>query len=142
MWMSRRATFQIALLGLALSACRTGVAGSYELDLEETKGCVAKSALDSPDDADMKESTIKLLEQTRVAVVLDPAGKMTSTTTLTGEGSPTPQVRVGTWKQDGQRVLVKVTGLADTVCDVDGQRLRCQKPTPGTLFSNYVLVRK
>jgi hypothetical protein len=142
MWNSRRVSFRIALLGLGLSACRTGVAGHYELDLVETKICVAKSALDNPDDADMKQDTIELLEKTSVDVALDPAGKMTSTTTLTGEGSPTPQVSEGTWKLEGQRVLLTVRGVADTKCDVEGERLRCQKPTPGTLFSNYVLVRK
>lgn len=142
MWMSRAAVFRIASLGLGLSACRTGVAGSYELDVEQTKVCVAQSALANPDDADMKDGTIKLLESTRVDLVLDPAGKMTSTTTLTGEASPTPQVREGTWKLDGERVRIMVNGSADTRCDLDGPRLRCEKPTPGTLFSNYVLVRR
>lgn len=142
MWMSCSATFRIALLGLGLGACASGVAGRYELDLEETKACVAKAAVDEPGDADMKSSTIQLLESTRLELLLEPAGKMTSTTSLTGEGAPTPQVREGTWRRDGTRVLLRLNGVADTRCDIDGPRLRCEKPTPGTLFSRYVLVRK
>jgi hypothetical protein len=139
MWMSRRASFRIVLLGLGLSACHSGVAGRYELDLEQTKVCVAKAAVGN---SNVWDSAITLLEQTRVDIVLDPTGKMTSTISLTAPGSPAPHVSAGHWKLDGKRVLIKMADVADTLCDVDGQRLRCQKPTPGTLFSNYVLVRK
>jgi hypothetical protein len=139
---ARLPAFQIVGLGLGLSACRSGIAGRYELDLEETKICVSKAALDNPEDAHMKDGTIKLLEATRVDMLLDEAGKMSSTTILTAEGPPTPQKRDGTWKADGKRVIIKVDGGADTLCDVDGQRLRCKKPALYKLFSNYVLLRK
>ncbi len=142
MRISRLAAFQIVACGLALSACRTGVPGHYELDVEQTKICVAKSALDNPDDAEMKEGTIKLMDATRLDMLLDESGMMTSTTVVTGPGSPAPQTRDGTWKLDGKRVVIKVTGVADTLCEIDGKRLRCQKPSPGTLYSNYVLVKK
>jgi len=138
---SHRAAFHIALLGLGVGACRSGVAGSYELDVEMTKACVAKAAVDDPDDAAMKKGTIELLSSTRVQLRLEPSGKMTSTISLTGEGAPTPQAREGTWQLEGKRVLLRVKGTADTRCDIEGPRLRCQKPTSGALFSSYVLVR-
>lgn len=142
MWMSRQHGFQIVLLGLGLSACRTGVAGRYELDIEETKACVAKAAVDNPDEAKMKDATIELMAKTRVEMHLEAGGKMTSTTVLTGPEALQPRSHTGTWKMDGARVVIQVNDVDDTRCDVDGKRLRCTKPSPGTLYSNYVLVKK
>jgi hypothetical protein len=142
MWMSRHHGFQIVLLGLGLSACRTGVVGRYELDVEETKVCVAKSALENPDDAAMKEGTIQLMEKTRLDMHLEEGGKMTATTVITGPEAFQPQSSSGSWRMDGKRVVIRVKEAADTHCDVDGKRLRCTKPSPGTLYSNYVLVKK
>lgn len=142
MWMSRHHCFQIVLLGLGLSACRTGVAGRYELDIEETKACVAKAAVDNPEEAKMKDATIELMAKTRVEMQLEDGGKMTSTTTLTGPEAPPPRAHSGSWKMDGKSVLIQVPEVDDTRCEVDGKRLRCTKPSPGTLYSNYVLVKK
>ena len=142
MWLSRHQCFRIVLLGLGLSACRGGVAGRYELDIEETKVCVAKAAVDNPEEAKMKDATIELMARTRVDLQLEDGGKMTSTTVLNGPESAQPQTRTGTWRMDGKRVVIKVADVDDTHCDVDGKRLRCTKPSPGTLYSNYVLVKK
>jgi len=90
----------------------------------------------------MRDSTIKLLQTTNVDVLLEEGGKMTSTTTFSGPEAFAPQKTVGTWKLDDKRVLIQVKGIPDTTCEVDGKRLRCHKPTPNTLFSDYVLVRK
>ncbi len=138
-WLAR---FQIVAVGLALSGCRTSVAGHYQLDLEETKRCVDKAAVDNPEDAHMKDGTVKLLAATALDMELNQAGKMLSTTTLTSASPPSAQRRDGTWKLEGTQVKIKVEGEADTICDVDGSRLRCQKPVLYTLFSHYVLVRK
>ncbi len=136
------ARFRIVGVGLALLGCRTSVVGHYRLDLEETKHCVAKAAVDNPEDAQMKDGTIKLLEATDLDLELNAAGKMPSTTTLTSAGAAQTQQRQGTWKLDGKRVAIAVEDEKDTICDVDGSRLRCTKPDAATLFSRYVLVRK
>ena len=142
MWMSRHHGFRIVLLGLGLSACRGGVAGRYELDIEETKVCVAKAAVDNPEEASMKDATIELMAKTRLDMHLEDGGKMTSSMVVTGPESPPPRTHSGSWKMDGKRVVIQVSGIDDTRCDVDGKRLRCTKPSPGTLFSSYVLVKK
>ena len=128
-------------LGLCLCACRSSVAGRYELDLEETKACVAKAKLDDPEEAQMRDETIKLLAITTVDVLLDASGKLQSTTELKGH-APRAQKSQGTWRADGQRVIMKVEGEGDTSCAVDGQRLRCEKPKRNKLLTSYVLVRK
>ena len=138
---SRLTAFRIVCLGLALSACRTPVAGRYELDQEETKTCVAKAKLDDPEEAEMRDETIKLLALTTVDVLLDESGKLQSTTQLTGP-APRAQHSHGTWRADGERVLMKVEGEGDTWCAVDGPRLRCEKPKRNKLLTSYVLVRQ
>lgn len=138
-WLAR---FQIAGVSLALIACRTSVAGHYQLDLEETKRCVEKAAVANPEDAQMKDGTLKMLSATNLDLELNETGKMLSTTTFSLEGTPRTQSRNGTWKLDGKRVAIAVDGEKDTSCDVDGKRLRCAKPDALTLFSHYVLVRK
>lgn len=141
---ARLAACQLVCCGLALSACRTSIPGRYELDLEQTKACVDQAALDNPADANKKDETIKMLEATTVDVLLDEAGKMSSSTLLKDDGPPMPQKRGGTWQADadGKRIVIKVEHEEDTVCAVDGTRLRCKKPMLYKLFSNYVLVRK
>jgi hypothetical protein len=37
---------------------------------------------------------------------------------------------------------MKVEGEGDTSCEVEGPRLRCQKPKPNKLLTSYVLVRQ
>ena len=141
MGISRLTAFRIVCLGLGLGACRTSVAGRYELDLEETKACVAKAKLDDPEEADMRDETIKLLAMTTVDVRLDPSGNLQSITQLQGH-APRAQKSQGTWRADGQRVIMKVDGEGDTSCQVDGSRLRCEKPKRNKLLTSYVLVRK
>jgi hypothetical protein len=126
MGISRLAAFRIVCLGLGLGACRTSVAGRYELDLEETKACVAKAKVDDREEAEMRDETIKVLALTSVDVSLDESGQLESTTP----------------RADGQRVIMKVEGEGDTTCTVDGPRLRCEKPKRNQLLTSYVLVRQ
>jgi hypothetical protein len=128
-------------LGLGLAACRTPVAGRYELDLEETKACVAKAKLDDPEEVEMRDETIKLLALTTVDVLLDESGELQSTTQLQGP-APRAQKSQGTWRADGQRVIMKVAGEGDTSCAIDGPRLRCEKPKRNKLLTHYVLMRQ
>ena len=139
---TRLARFWIVGVGVGLIGCRTSVAGHYRLDLEDTKRCVEKAAVANPEDAGMKEGTIKMLSATDLDLELNAAGKMVSTTTLSFDGSRRSQVRNGAWRMDGKRVTITVEDEKDTTCDVDGTRLRCTKPDALTLFSHYVLVRK
>ena len=141
MGISRLTAFRIVCLGLGLSGCRTSVAGRYQLDLEETKACVAKAKLDDPEEAEMRDETIKLLALTTVDVLLDESGQLQSTTQLQGH-APRAQQSHGTWRADGERVLMKVDGEGDTSCTVDGPRLRCEKPKRNQLLASYVLVRR
>ena len=141
MGISRLTAFRIACLGLGLGACRTSVAGRYQLDLEATKACVAKAELDDPEDAEMRDETIKLLALTTVDILLDESGQLQSTTQLTGP-APRVQKSQGTWRDDGRRVIMKVEGEGDTSCEVEGPRLRCQKPKRHKLLTSYVLVRQ
>jgi hypothetical protein len=141
MGISRLAAFRIVCLGLGLGACRTSVAGRYELDLEETKACVAKAKVDDREEAEMRDETIKVLALTSVDVSLDESGQLESTTQLTGP-APRVQKSKGTWRADGQRVIMKVEGEGDTTCTVDGPRLRCEKPKRNQLLTSYVLVRQ
>jgi hypothetical protein len=127
-------------LALGLSSCRTSVAGRYELDLEQTKACVANAELDD-EEAQMRDETINLLALTSVDVLLDESGRLQSTTQLTGP-APRAQKSQGTWRADGERVLMKVEGEGETSCAVDGSRLRCEKPKRNQLLTNYVLVRR
>ena len=141
MGISRLSAFLIVCLGLGLGACRTSVAGRYELDLEATKAGVARAELDDPEEAEMRGETIKLLALTTVDVQLDESGHLLSTTQL---GGPAPRVQKsqGTWQVDGRRVIMKVEGEGDTSCEVEGPRLRCQKPKRNKLLTSYVLVRQ
>jgi hypothetical protein len=141
MGISRRTAFQIACLGLGLGACRTSVAGRYELDLEATKVCVANAKLDDPEEAQMRDETIKLLALTTVDVLLGDSGQLQSTTQLNGP-APRTQISRGTWRADGKRLIMKLEGEGDTSCEVDGPRLRCEKPKPNQLLTSYVLVRQ
>ena|GEM_PF-6205655 len=143
MGISRRTAFAIVCSGLCLClcACRRSVAGRYQLDLEETKACVAKAELDDPEEAQMRDETIKLLALTTVDVSLDESGKLESTAQLRGH-APRAQKSQGTWRADGTRVIMKVEGEGDTSCEVDGPRLRCEKPRRNKLLTSYVLVRK
>ena len=141
MGISRLTAFRIVCLGLGLGACRTSPAGRYELDVEETKECVANAKLDDPEEVEMRDETIKLLAMTTVDVLLDPSGKLQSTSQLQGH-APRAQKSQGTWLLDGKRLLMKVEGEGDTSCQVDGSRLRCEKPKRSKLLTSYVLVRK
>lgn len=141
MGISRRTAFRIVCWSLGLSACRSSVAGRYELDLEQTKACVASAKLDDPEEAQMRDETIKLLALTTVDVLLDESGKLESTAQLQGH-APRTQKSQGTWRADGARVIMKVAGEGDTSCTVDGPRLRCEKPKRNKLLTSYVLVRK
>jgi hypothetical protein len=136
-----RARLQIVGVGLVLFGCRTSVAGHYRLDLEETKLCVAAAVVDDPKVAEMKAETIRMLAATDLDLELNGTGKMLSNTTYKGP-PPQQQSRSGTWKLDGKRVKIAVEDEPDTICEVDGNRLRCTKPDAATLFSRYVLVRK
>jgi hypothetical protein len=125
-----------------LCGCHTRVDGEYQLDLEQTKECVAKTAATDPEEGKGKEQAIKVLEATRVSLRLEPDGKLLSTTVLSMDGPPLTSKTSGTWKLDGKRVIFKVQGDADTFCDIDASRLRCQKQTDLKLYGHYVLVRK
>ena len=141
MELTRRAHGFVLVAGLVLSGCHTRVDGVYRLDLEQTKQCVEKTAAADAEAGQLKDQTIKLLEATQVELRLDPDGKLLSTTVLSSAGPATAKTS-GTWQVDGKRVTFKVPGDADTSCDVDGDRLRCEKQTANKLFGHYVLVRK
>ena len=141
MGISRLSAFLIVCLGLGLGACRTSVGGRYELDVEATKACVARAELDEPEEAEMRGETIKLLALTTVDVRLDESGHLQSTTQLAGP-APRVQKSQGTWQVDGGRVIMKIEGEGDTSCEVDGPRLRCEKPKRNELLTSYVLVRQ
>jgi hypothetical protein len=131
----------IALALLAMG-CRTKVAGDYELDLEETKKAVVKSAAENPEDAPMKDATLKMYSAMRLLVTLHEDGKMTSRTSLAMPDAPPGEGRQdGTWKLDQGRVVISVTD-GDTVCQVDAQRLRCAREAYNKLQGSYVLRRK
>jgi hypothetical protein len=142
MELSRRVQGLVLVACLVLSGCNSRVDGDYQLDLEQTKACVAKSAAADPEAGKHKDEVIKLLDATQVSIRLDPSGKMLSTTVLTVRGGPSTSKTSGTWKLDGKRVTIKVKDDPDTLCDVDGPRLRCQRATDQKLFGSYVLVHK
>ena len=142
MELSRLALGLALVGGLVQSGCRSRVDGDYQLDLEQTKACVAKSAAAYPEDGQHKDQALKMLDATTVSIRLDQSGKMLSTTVLSLAGTPSTSKTSGTWKLDGKRVTIKVPEDSDTFCDVDGSRLRCQKEAYNKLFGSYVLVRK
>ena len=142
MELSRRAQGLVLVAGLVLSGCHTRVDGDYQLDLEQTKECVAKNAAANPEDGKGRDQAIKMLDATQVNIRLEEGGKMLSTTVVTVGGQPSTAKTSGTWKLDGKRVTIKVQDDSDTFCDVDGKRLRCQKEAYNKLFGSYVLVRK
>lgn len=134
------ASIALALLAMA---CRTSVAGEYTLDLDETKKAVDISAKENPEDAPLKDGTIKLLSATELDVTLGEDGKMSSRTRLSVPGSPSSdQKQQGTWKLENGRVVIKVEDELDTLCEVDGKRLRCAKERAYKLYGRYVLRRK
>lgn len=134
------ASIALAPLGMG---CRTSVAGDYELDLEETKKAVDKSAAENPDDAPQKDAVIKMLSATQLEITLEEGGKMISHVRLSAPGVPAAdQKRQGTWKLDNGRVVIKTDDDSDTHCDVDGKRLRCAKDQDYKLYGRYVLRRK
>lgn len=142
MELSRLGQGLIVVAGVALSGCQTHVEGDYQLDLEQTKECLAKTAAADAEAGKQKDQTLKLLESTQLTIRLDPSGKMLSTTVLTLAGAQQTSKTSGTWKLDGKRVTFKVEDDADTLCEVDGKRLRCHRDADQKLLANYVLIRK
>lgn len=131
-----------AAFALTAIGCRTSVAGEYELDFEETKKAVDISAAEHPEEANMKEATLKMLSATRLTMTFADDGKLTSVASLSMPGAPPGETKqTGTWKLDQGRVVIKA-GDSDTVCEVDGKRLRCGKDTYNKLQGRYVLRRK
>jgi len=146
-------SFRLLVVSFGLLACQQKVPGSYELDFEETKRAVLATLEANPAEQPRLDETLKMLRATRLTIRLLDGGKMETTTELTDHSVPTPPPRVGTWKQEGTKVTLALSvGAAealhrhekqpDTLCSVDGKRLRCVAPLPEKLFQNYVLVRK
>ena len=142
MELSRLAPCLALMACLIQSGCRSRVDGNYQLDLEQTKACVAKSAAADPEAGKHKDEAIKMLESTQVEIRLQPDGKMLSTTTVSMKGAPSTSKVSGTWKLEGEHITIKVPDDADTVCDIDGSRLRCHRAASQKLFESYVLLRK
>jgi hypothetical protein len=142
MELSRKAQCLVLMACLVQSGCHSRVDGEYQLDLEQTKECVAKSAAADADAGKHKDEALKMLEATEVDIRLQPDGKMLSTTIVSMKSAPSSMKVSGTWKLDGKHVTIKVPDDADTVCDVDGSRLRCHRTADSKLFESYVLVRK
>jgi hypothetical protein len=143
----------LTLLACAsLLGCQAKIPGNYELDFEETKREVLKTAEANPAERERQKDVLAMLQATRLTVRLLEGGKMETATVLTDKSADTPPPRSGWWKQDGKKVVMAIHNTdpdaaahgkdPDTSCDVDGKRLRCFKPMSQKLFENYVLVRK
>jgi len=142
MELSRAVHGSVLVACWVLAGCHTRVDGDYQLDLEQTKECVAKAALADPEEGKGKDGVIKMLEATELTLRLEPGGKLLSTTVLKLDGQSSTSKTAGAWKLDGKRVTFKVADDLDTLCDVDGSRLRCQKESYNKLYGRYVLVKK
>lgn len=134
------AAFRIVAAALALSGCQRSPAGRYQLDLAETTTCVEQAVRAHPEDASAKDATLKMLREMRVEVLLDAGGKLESTTVLAA--GQAPKTLAGSWELHDKRVTVTVQGEVDSLCELDGKRLRCKKTVPYGLFTDYVLVRE
>jgi len=143
----------LLVVSFGLLACQPKVPGSYELDFEETKRAVLATAEAYPAERPRLDETLKMLRATRLTVRLLDGGKMETTTELIDRSLPTPPLRLGAWTREGTKVTLALSVDAseamhghekepDTLCSVDGKRLRCIAPLPNKLFQNYVLVRK
>lgn len=145
-------SFRLLLVSCGLLACQPKVPGSYELDFEETKRAVLATAEANPAEQPRLDETLKMLRATRLSIRLLDGGKMETTTELIDRSAPTPAPRVGSWKHEGAKVTLALVDAdaamhghekePDTLCKIDGKRLRCTAPLPDKLFQNYVLVRK
>jgi hypothetical protein len=126
-----------------LLGCQSSIEGEYGLDFEQTKVEVEKNAIENPEDAPRKDAVLRLLQNTELDFELTKDGKVRSTTQLTTEDKQrTKSEKQGTWKRDGERIVIAVPSSPDTTCSVDGKRLRCSLDNYDKLYSRYVLAKK
>lgn len=131
------------LCAAGLLGCQSSVEGEYRLDFEQTKLEVEKNAAESPEDAPRKDAVLRMLQNTDLSFELAKGGKLRSSTQLTSDGvKRTMNEKQGTWKRDGERVVISEPSSPDTTCSVDGKRLRCSTENYDKLYSRYVLTRK
>lgn len=141
---SRLDRFSLACVALVLmgTGCRTSVVGHYGLDLDETKLAVAQSAAEHHEDAKNTQSALQILTTADIDVALDETGKMSTRSVLTLPGTGKSETKqAGTWKLTDKRLVI-TADESETVCDVDGKRLRCLNKALPNLFTRYVLIRK
>lgn len=147
MTLSRATGFCLAcgcVLALLTTACRTSVVGHYELDLDETKKAVDQSVAEHPEQAQNKQGVVDMLSSGKLDIGLTEDGKMTSAIQFSpAPGQPAnTQKNSGTWKLNDKQLVIQAEHDRDTVCDVDGKRLRCKNDGLPDLMSRFVLVRK
>jgi hypothetical protein len=134
----------LTIVGAAgLLGCQSPIEGEYRLDFEQTKLEVEKNAAESAEDAPRKDAVLRMLQNTELTFELAKGGKVRSTTKLTADGTQrTTSEKQGTWKRDGQRVIISEPSSPDTTCTRDGKLLRCSMENYDKLYSRYVLARK
>ena len=112
----------LALSAIGLVACG-GVEGTYKLDKEETKKSMEAEIAKMPADqqafaklgmamADKMDATLELKKDNTVSM------------TMTMDGKPEGKEKSGTWKKEGDDVVLTSDGK-DMKCAKSGKKLTC-----------------
>jgi hypothetical protein len=134
-------TKKILLVGLLLVVGCGGVEGTYALDKADTKKANEAAVAKLPADQQEAQKTQATMLDTVMAsatIELKAGGVASMKTTMSMQGKESVKEDSGTWKKDGDAVLV-TSGGKDTKCEKSGKKLTCSDAKgPGTLSLVFV----
>ncbi|HXK16853.1 MAG TPA: hypothetical protein VNG33_03530 [Polyangiaceae bacterium] len=129
-------------LGIALTGCQPHPEGEYEFDLAESKQCLLDASKEHPEENPLLDKLLEFEQNLRATLRIEPDGTFVDTSSGLLDGKPYTQVDKGTWVARHSRLTFKVPDKDDMICDIEGKRLRCFKPSTIKLAERYVMIRK
>jgi PBP1b-binding outer membrane lipoprotein LpoB len=135
--MSITKTFAAALTfaALALAGCGGGVEGTYKLDKAEVKKNMEAEVAKLPaDQQGLAKLAVALIDAMDMTVELQAGGKLSMKSTMPSLEKDKPgQVKeeTGTWKQEGDSVILESGKGKPLKCKAAGGKLSCEAEKAG-----------
>ncbi|MBX5481982.1 MAG: hypothetical protein IRZ16_09125 [Myxococcaceae bacterium] len=118
-----------AFAALTFAGCKkSGPTGAWVLDKAEMKAAVNRDIEKLPKERQqMAKAMAGVLDVLEVRLELQDGGKakMFSKMPSLGGGDPKIGEKEGSWRQEGNRIIVSAADEKDVTCDLDGARLTC-----------------
>lgn len=123
----------LVVAGLLFAGCKkSGPVGNYTLDKEEmTKSVRAEIEKLPKEQQGMGELAVAMINMLDIKVAMEEGGKLKMTANkpqlpgMAAEEKAGPETKEGTWKQEGDKITLSVTGEKDLTCTVKGESLEC-----------------